>query len=203
MDNVMKFDKSRLDKQMRFVHELDKLKKVLRVNLLSDASRRENSAEHSWHFAMMVWVLSDYCDGDKLDILKTLKMTLLHDVVEIDAGDTYALDPNIQDGKDIAETAAAERIFSLLPSDQAQEMWDLWREFEGGASIESRYARSIDRLNPFMQNFLAGGMSWIENDIHVDQINKRMHEVKVNTPKLWPMVKQLIDEACEKGWVKS
>ena len=191
----------RLLRQMQFINEIDKLKKIVRVNLLSDGSRRENSAEHSWHFAMMVWVLQEYCDSENLDVLKTIKMAIIHDIVEIDAGDTYALMPELQVGKDQAEKKAAERIFGLLPADQAQEVWDLWREFEAGATKEARYARAIDRLNPFMQNYLAHGKSWQENNIHISQIESRMAEVKLNTPALWPYVEELIENTVQQGWV--
>ena len=170
--------KNRLSQQIKFIKEIDKLKSVDRMSLLINGSRRENTAEHSWHFALMVSVLAEHAEGD-VDVGKTMKMALVHDIVEIDAGDTYCYDEAANSDKEDREIAAAKRIFGILPDDQGSEIWQLWKEFEEGKTAEAKYARAIDRLNPFMLNFYSGGKPWAENRITKNQVMKRMGEIKI------------------------
>ena len=193
---------NRLDQQLNFIKEIDKLKSIERMSLLINGTRRENTAEHSWHFALMVSVLMEHAEAaESLDILRTIKMALIHDLVEIDAGDTYCYDDIGNQDKLRREIAAAKRIFGLLPDDQGQEIWQLWEEFEDGRSAESKFARAIDRLNPFMLNFYSGGSSWKKNGIKKSQALKRMGEIEHNVPKLWPYVMTLVEGAVENGWI--
>lgn len=194
---------SRLKQQLSFIKEVDKLKSVERMCLLINGSRRENTAEHSWHFALMVSILAEHANGDALDLLKTMKMALVHDLVEIDAGDTYCYDEKANGDKAQREVAAAKRIFGILPDDQGQEIWQLWEEFEEGKTVEARFARAIDRLSPFMLNFYSGGRPWIENQVTRSQVMKRMGEIEHNVPKLWPYVTELINDAVSNGWIIS
>lgn len=191
----------RLQSQINFIKEIDKLKSVQRVCLLINGTRRENTAEHSWHFALMVATLAEHADDPDIDIPKTMKMALIHDLVEIDAGDTFAYDEAGYQDKPDRETMAAKRIFGLLPKDQSEEIWQLWLEFEEGKTPESKFARAIDRLNPFILNFYSGGKPWLENKVRKSQAMKRMGEIEYNVPKLWPYVKFLLDESIKNGWI--
>jgi len=164
-------DIPRFEQQMQFLLEIDKLKSVQRQNLLADGSRQENDTEHSWHLAMMVMVLSEYFPG--MDILKAVKMTLIHDIVEIYAGDTFAYDEKGYEDKEEREMKAAEKIFGLLPGDQASEMHSLWREFEGMESQEAVCASIVDRLEPFTLNISTGGEMWKRNGVTPDKVLKR------------------------------
>ncbi|HEY9814324.1 MAG TPA: HD domain-containing protein, partial [Candidatus Obscuribacterales bacterium] len=138
-----------------------------------------------------------------IDELYTIKMALIHDLVEIDAGDTYCYDEAGHDDTSAREVEAAKRIFSMLPDEQGKEIWQLWQEFEEGKTAEARFARAIDRINPFMLNYYSGGGTWRENGITRTQVMGRMGEIQANAPKLWPYVTMLIEGAIEKGWVKN
>jgi len=186
---------ARLENQLKFIQEIDQLKSVDRVSLLINSSRRENTAEHSWHFALMVSILAEHADTDSLDIPKTIYMALVHDIVEIDAGDTYCYDEQGYEDKSEREVAAAKRIFGILPDDQGQEIWRLWEEFEEGRTEEAKFARAIDRLNPFMLNFYSGGKTWVDNKIKKSQVLKRVGEIEHNTPKLWGLC-YIFDRRC-------
>ena len=147
----------RLQQQMRFIAEADKLKHVFRQSYLSDQSRRENDAEHSWHLCLMVMLLAEHSNFKNLDTLKVLKMVIIHDIVEIDAGDTYIYDEEAKKTQAQREAKAADRLFGLLPDDQSQAFHDLWIEFETESSDEARFAKAVDRLHPMMLNHLAEG----------------------------------------------
>ena len=162
---------TRLEKQMQFILELDKIKSIIRQTYLSDATRKENDAEHSWHIAIMAVVLNEYYED--VDLLKVIKMVLMHDVVEIDAGDTFCYDEKANEDKAEREQKAAERIYHILPSDQAQEYKDLWYEFEEGQTKEAVFANILDRLQPIMLNFKTNGKLWIENNVSQQQVLKR------------------------------
>src|SRR5690606_35852635 len=192
---------NRLHQQLNFIQEIDKLKSIDRVCRLINGSRRENTAEHSWHFALMVPLLLEHAESPDLDVLRTIKIALIHDIVEIDAGDTYCYDEAGHLDKSEREIAAAKRLFGMLPDNQGQELWQLWEEFEQGTSEEAKYARALDRLNPFMLNFYSGGATWVENKIRKSQVLKRMGEIENNAPKLWPYVAGLIDKAINEGWI--
>jgi len=175
---------SRLNNQLSFIKEIDKLKSIDRMSLLINSSRRENTAEHSWHFALMVSILAEHAESDSLNLAKTIRMALIHDIVEIDAGDTYCYDEQGYEDKSEREITAAKRIFGLLPDDQGKEIWQLWEEFEEGKTEEAKFARAIDRLNPFMLNYYSGGKTWRDNKIKKSQVLGRMGEIEHYTPKL-------------------
>jgi len=151
-------DMERLDKQFDFFREIDKEKNIFRQSYLTDGSRKENDAEHAWHAALMILLLSEY-SNEKIDVLKTVTMILLHDIVEIDAGDTYAYDEDGKKSQRQREEAAAERIFGLLPKDQADKMRAIWEEFEERKTPEAKFARTMDNVQPMMLNDSSGGKS--------------------------------------------
>lgn len=188
----------RLQQQISFLLEMDKVKSVVRQAYLADASRRENDAEHSWHLAMMAFVLAEYAN-EPVDVLKTMKMLILHDVIEIDAGDTYAYDPVGAATKRQRELAAADRIFALLPADQADEFRGLWEEFEAMESMEAKFANTLDRIHPVLLNDASGGISWKEHGVKASQVMKRNARTAEGSKELWQYVKTRIKENIAKG----
>jgi putative hydrolase of HD superfamily len=190
----------RLGRQLRFVVELDRLKGVLRRTLLTDRSRRENSAEHSWHLAMLAVMLVEHA-REPVDILRVLKMVLVHDVVEIDAGDTYCYDPAANQGKAEREERAAERLFGLLPADQADELGALWREFELRATPESRFAAALDRLQPLLNNYLTEGTTWREHGVGLEQVVARNAPMADGAPGLWRLAESFLADAVDRGYL--
>lgn len=193
-------DSGRLAQQLQFVTELDRLKLVLRQTLLLDASRRENSAEHSWHLALMALVLYEYAPAGT-DLMRVLKMLLLHDVIEIEAGDTFCYDAQANLDKAAREQAAAERTFGLLPVDLNLELRNLWDEFEAGMTTEARFANALDRLQPLLHNFHTQGGTWRTHNITKAQVLTRMAPIQYGAPSLWPFVLGLIDEAYDAGFI--
>ena len=188
----------RLARQLQFILEIDKLKGVLRRSLLLDSHRRENSAEHSWHLAMMALALAEHAN-EPIDPLHTLKLVLVHDIVEIDAGDTYAYDPDGHAGKGEREGRAARRIFGLLPADQAKELRALWEEYEGQQTPESRFALALDRLMPLLHNYHTGGITWRENRVTSEQVVERMKPVAISSDALGQAVSAVIEQAMTSG----
>lgn len=174
----------RLQKQMEFIAEVDKLKKIGRQSYLTDSSRKENDAEHSWHLAMMAVFLSEYAKED-VDVLHVISMVLIHDLVEIDAGDTYAYDTEGNKSKRAREEKAAERIFNILPEDQAKKVRDLWEEFEANETPEANFANALDRVQPIMLNHKSDGKAWAEHGVALSQIMSRNINVEKGAPKLW------------------
>ncbi len=192
-------DSQRLEQQIRFIREVDKLKTIERQTLITDASRQENDAEHSWHLALMALVLGEYAKGSAIDLLHVIRMVLVHDLVEIDAGDTYCYDSAGYADKAERETAAAERIFNLLPPDQAGEFRALWDEFEAGASAEARFANALDRLQPLMHNVFTEGRMWKKHGIRKSQVVQRNQKIDAGAPDLWTFASDLIDKAVDQG----
>jgi len=190
----------RLARQLRFILEIDRLKGVLRRTLLTDGSRRENSAEHSWHIALAAVLLAEHAT-EEVDTARVVKMLLVHDVVEIDAGDTYAYDVAAHDDKEERERAAAGRIFGLLPDDQEGEMWALWEEFEGGETAESRFANAIDRLQPMLHNYATEGMAWQQHGVVSSQVLQRNRVIGDGAPSLWEFAERLMAEAVGRGYL--
>ena len=179
-----KQEKSRIDRQFDFIREIDKEKFITRQTFLSDAKRRENDAEHAWHMAIMTLLLSEYAN-EEIDVLRVLSMLLIHDLVEIDAGDTYAYDEEAKKTQRERELAAADRIFGLLPDDQAEYMRGLWDEFEERKTPEARFARTLDNVQPTLLNNASEGRSWEEKGVHLSQILKRNECTKDGSEKLW------------------
>jgi len=191
---------NRLDQQLSFALEIDKLKTILRQTLLTDSSRRENSAEHSWHLAVMSFLLAEYA-AEPVDILRVIKMLLVHDLIEIDAGDTFAYDAVANIDRAEREQRGAERIFGLLPEEQGCELRALWEEFEAFKTPESKYANALDRLQPLLHNARTEGGTWRIHSVARDQVHRRMEPIRTALPELWPVVTRIIEDACAQGWI--
>ena len=189
----------RLDQQMRFVGEIDRLKSVLRQTMLAGPGRRENSAEHSWHLAMMAVTLGEHAPPGT-DIGRVTAMLLLHDLVEIDAGDLFVYADDAQQARqEEAERAAADRIFALLPPDQAASFRGLWDEFEERRTPEARFARGLDRLQPMLENLTAGGGTWKEHGITADQVLVKVQLIDDGSVSLGRYARDLVDRAVRDG----
>ncbi|HNZ99286.1 HD domain-containing protein [Ruminococcus sp.] len=191
----------RLKKQLDFFLELDKMKNLYRQTYVLHEDRKENDAEHSWHIAITAFLLSEYAKND-IDINKVVKMLLIHDVVEIDAGDTYCYDAAGNTTKAEREEKAAQRIFGLLPDDQKAEYYSLWREFEDSKTNEARFAAVMDRIQPLMLNYTKGGISWQEHGIRKDQVMNRNSDYFSESDELAALIKSVLDDAQNKGWLK-
>jgi len=193
---------SRFEKQLEFLIEVDKMKTVLRQTILTDRSRQETDAEHSWHFALMALALSEYSAYPDLDMFKVVKMALVHDLVEVYAGDTFAYDEAGYLDKQEREIKAADRIFGMLPEDQASEFRSLWEEFEEMKTPEAIYAAAIDRLQPFINNSVTDGHTWRLHGVTSDKVYKRMEVIKQAIPDVWVFVENVIQDAIKKGFIK-
>ncbi|WP_194766308.1 HD domain-containing protein [Tamlana sp. I1] len=185
-------------KQIDFIKEIDKIKYIQRRTKLFNSDRNENDAEHSWHLAMMAIVLSDYSDSE-IDLLKVIKMVLIHDIVEIDAGDTFLYDQNKNHENTTEEMKCAERIFGMLPKKQAEEFLQIWIEFEEGNSNEAKFARSMDRLEPLLQNTSNNGGTWKEFAVKYQTVYNKKKVIKNGSTKLWEYAKNLLDDNVKKG----
>lgn len=188
----------RLHDQVRFLVEADRLKTINRRTPLTDLSRFENSAEHSWHLALAAIALREYVPPE-LDLGRALELVAIHDLVEIDAGDTFAYDPAGQETKAEREQAAAKRIFGLLPHDQAARFHACWEEFEARATLEARFANALDRFQALLQNMEAGGGSWRAHQVTRAQVLERMAPVQASLPGVWSFVVDVIDRYCAEG----
>lgn len=193
---------TRLTQQIQFIVEIDKLKSILRQTLLTDRSRRENSAEHSWHITLMAVLLAEYAPTS-VNVLRVIKMLLIHDLVEIDAGDTFCYDLQHNQSKVERETQAADRLFALLPPDQALELRSLWDEFEAQSSSEARFAAAIDRLQPLLNNYQTEGGTWQQHHITCDRVLQRAAPMAIGAPALWEFTQQLIQDAVTKGYLQA
>ena len=193
-------DPHRLQQQITFILEIDKLKSVLRQSYITVDERHENSAEHSWHLATMALILNEHAE-EKIDLCHVLKLLLVHDIIEIDAGDTYCHDDQGKADQSEREKLAADRIFNILPPDQARTFRDLWEEFEESKTPESRFANALDRMLPHLHNYFTRGQTWQENDIKKDQVKSQMRPVNDGAPVLWNYVNSLIDDAVKKGFL--
>ncbi|MBE9213325.1 HD domain-containing protein [Plectonema cf. radiosum LEGE 06105] len=192
----------RFNQQLQFIIEIDKLKNVLRQTLLINAERRENSGEHSWHLAMMTMILAEYAP-EGTDLFRAMKMSLIHDLVEIDAGDTFCYDVEGNQSKVARELQAATRIFGLLPEEQGKELRLLWDEFEARVTPTAKFAVALDRIQPFIHNQQTGGGTWCIHNINRNQVMKRMAPVEEGTPKLWDFILAEIQNCINKGYLKS
>lgn len=191
-------DDQRLPRQMNFIRETDKSKQIIRQTYLADGSRKEDDAEHAWHLALMAMLMSEYAN-EPVDQLKVIKMVLIHDLVEIDAGDTYAYDEAGNSTKRERELKAADRIFNLLPPDQAAQLRALWDEFEASETPEARFALSLDKIQPLLLNDASDGNSWKEHGVRLSQVLKRNVNTADGSAKLWEYAKSLIDKNVANG----
>ncbi|WP_281545760.1 HD domain-containing protein [Grimontia sp. SpTr1] len=192
----------RLEKQLALIVEMDQLKAVLRrTRIKSDNDRLENSAEHSWQVALMALLLEEHAN-ESVDVAKVVKMLLLHDVVEIDAGDTFVYDLEAAKLQPEKELKAAKRIFGMLPEDQRDALMALWLEFEAGETPEARYGKALDRMLPMLLNYHSDGQSWKEHGVRYDQALSINSKIEKGSVLLWEKVQMMLSEAVDKGWLK-
>jgi putative hydrolase of HD superfamily len=191
----------RILKQMDFLAEIEKFKLILRKNIIIDKSRNEDDAGHSWSISVMAIILYEYADHLLVDLSRTIKMLLVHDLVEIYAGDTFAYDKQANQGKEAREGEAALRLFGLLPEDQNSELRNLWIEFEQMKTPDAQFANAIDRLQPFLLNYLTDGYTWVQGDVKKSQIIDRMSIVKQILPDLWFIVEDIIEKSLAKKYI--
>lgn len=187
--------------QINFIKEIDKIKYIQRKTKLFHSDRPENDAEHSWHLAMMTIVLAEHSDVP-VDVLKVLKMVLIHDIVEIDAGDTFIYDTQKNHSNTENELKAAKRIFGLLPDEQANELITIWQEFEAGETPEARFAKAMDRIEPLLQNTSNNGGTWREFDVDYSKVFKKKKVIAQGSATLWKFAENLLNESVEKGILK-
>ena len=193
---------TRFKKQLDFLLEIDKVKNILRMTSIADGSRRENDAEHSWSLAMMVFLFAEYIE-EEIDLLKVVKMVLIHDVIEIYAGDTFCFDVVAMADKEERELASADKIFGLLDKDQELEFRSLWEEFEACQTREAEYAAMLDRLHPFIMNYVNEGGTWAQHGISVEQVYKRNQITLEKGPQVFKdFIYQVVAEFKEKGYLK-
>lgn len=197
MKNFDFIKNEKIQRQIKFLITVDEMKNILRRNLLADGSRRENDAEHSWHLAIMAMILEEY-SAEKVNIERVLKIALVHDLVEVYAGDTFAYDTKGYEDKEEREIKAAEKLFGMLDPVQGAEIRALWDEFEAKSSPEAVYANAVDRLQPLILNYLTDGHTW-KMGVHAPQILKRMDIIRTATPELWHIVEGIISTSIENG----
>lgn len=191
----------RLLKQIDFIKEIDKVKYIQRKTRLFNSDRNENDAEHSWHLALMALVLAEH-SNEPIDILKVIKMVLIHDIVEIDAGDTFIYDTTKNHINTNDERLAANRIFGLLPEEQANELIAIWEEFEAGETNEAKFARTMDRLEPLLQNTSNNGGTWNEFGVDYSKVYEKKKIIKDGSNTIWNYAEELINDSVEKGILK-
>ncbi len=191
-------DQERFEKQLRFILEIDREKNILRQTHLSGGGRQENDAEHAWHMAVMAYLLREYAN-EPIDLAKTLMMILIHDVVEIDAGDTYAYDEAAAATQREREEAAAERLFGLLPEDQGRELRGLFEEFEAYETAEARFAHTMDNFQPLMLNDSNGGGDWRARGVRRSQVEKRNEKTGTGSGIIWDYMQKIIEKNVQKG----
>ena len=193
--------KHEIEKQIEFLMEIDKSKGILRMNWMLDQSRREDDAQHAWHACLTAMVLQKYA-ARPVDIGHVIQMLLVHDIVEIDAGDTYAYDEKGYESKPQREQAAADRIYGMLPGGQGQALRALWEEFEAGETDDAKFANAVDRTQPFWGNFYIQGRVWKENGIEAKQVIRHNEVTKEIMPEVWEAVYEQIQQAVQNGWLK-
>ena len=187
---------------LNFIIEVDKVKQIVRQTLLIDQSRQENDAEHSWHMTLALLLFKDYGNDENLDMIKAVKMALIHDVVEIDAGDTYAYDEKAHHDKEERELKAAQRIFGLLPNKIGDEMMMLWQEFEEGKSPEAKFVGAIDRFMPILHNYKTEGKQWKKHQVTAQMVKERNKPIQEGSDFLWNKVSLIIEDSKQKGFLK-
>jgi len=194
-------DTENLLKQVAFIKEIDKLKYIQRKTKLFNSDRHENDAEHSWHLAMMTLVLAEH-SNKPIDVLKVLKMVLIHDVVEIDAGDTFIYDSTKSHTNTEEELIAAKRIFGLLPIEQAEEFITIWKEFEDGTTDEAKFAKSMDRFEPLLQNASNHGGTWAEFNVSYETVYDKKKIIKNGSTSIWNYAENLLNQSVDQGILK-
>lgn len=192
---------AKLHQQMNFILEIDKLKQILRQNNLIDGSRQENDAEHSWHLAVMAMVLQEYA-AEKINVCHVIQMLLVHDLVEIYAGDTFAYDEIGHEDKEKREQEAADKLFSMLPAPQGSQIRALWEEFEAQESPEAKFALALDRLQPLVHNYYNQGGTWKTYHVTKERVVARIEGIACGAPILAKYARQLVDDAVEKGYLE-
>ena len=195
-------DAQRFERQIQFILEIDKLKTVLRRTYLIHEDRSENTAEHSWHLAIMAILLAEHAN-EPVNVPRVVKMVLIHDIVEIDAGDTYFYDTTAALDKSQREQAAADRLFGILPPDQGNELRELWEEFEACETADARFALALDRFMPQLHNYHTHGRSWAEHGITADRVLERNASMAEGSSRLWECARSLLDDAVAKGFLQS
>ncbi|MDY6286061.1 MAG: HD domain-containing protein [Lachnospiraceae bacterium] len=194
-------DEERFRKQLDFILEIDKEKTILRQTHLTGHGRREDDADHAWHLAVMTWLLSEYANA-KIDVGRTMLMVLIHDIVEIDAGDTYAYDKEGKKTESTRENAAADRIFGLLPEDQGAVLRALWEEFNAYETPEARFAHTMDNFQPMLLNNSNGGGDWKEHGIARSQVEERNAKTGTGSEDIWKYMQSILDANVQKGSLK-
>lgn len=194
---------ARLEQQLALLMELDQLKSVLRRTRVKSADARlENSAEHSWHVALMAILMEEHAN-EPVDIARVVKMLLLHDVVEIDAGDTFVYDVAASAEQEQKELQAAQRLFGMLPDDQGQPLLELWLEFEAASTADAKFAKALDRIIPMLLNYQNQGQSWQEHGVSREQALTVNHKIQYGSQALWDKAQQIINDATDNGWLKA
>ncbi|MCR5000763.1 MAG: HD domain-containing protein [Lachnospiraceae bacterium] len=201
IEDFLKSGNERLNKQLLFTAEIDKMTSVYRRTMLLDGSRRENDAEHSWHIAVMAVLFREYA-SEPVDIGRAVQMCVVHDLVEIYAGDTFAYDAKGNEGKKEREDAAADRLFSMLPEEQGKMIRELWEEFDLMETADAKYAACMDRLQPFFHNTLTDGLTWVEGGTNRSAVEKRVAVIKEFMPEVYKWLSDNMDNAINKGWLK-
>lgn len=191
----------RFEKHLMFITEIDKLKSVIRNTLLLNNSKLENDAEHSWHISISAIILLEYANNQNLDVLKCIKMLLIHDLVEIDAGDTFAYDEKANQDKFEKESKAADRIFGILPDDQKIEFKNLWIEFEKNLSDEAKYAHTIDSFLPILHNYKTQGKQWKKFGVTPDKVLERNSFIKKGSITIWAYIEKIVEESTKSGFL--
>lgn len=198
--DMKEMNHERLEQQIAFLKEIDKIKSIIRRTRLLDDSRYENDAEHAWHLAVMAMVLAEYANQKQIDVARVIKMVLIHDIVEIDAGDTFLYDASLREKKQAEESLAAARIFGLLPEDQRREFLSLWEEFEARKTPEARFAAALDRFEPCIQNAATRGHAWQKHGISRQQAETVNEHIAEGSEDIWRYVKRLFAECEEQGY---
>lgn len=200
VQDFLKSGNGRLDQQLLFTAEIDKMTDILRQTMLISGNRRENDAEHSWHIAAMAMLLTEYA-AEPVDIGRVVRMCIVHDLVEIEAGDTFAYDVQGNIGKAERERIAADKVFGKLPEDQGSMIRGLWEEFDAMETPDAKYAACIDRIQPFLHNVLTDGHTWQNGRVSRASVEKRIAVVREFMPEVYRWMESTIELALEKGWI--
>lgn len=195
-------ENERLQQQLNFIVEVDKIKQIMRRTKLIDGTRFENDAEHSWHLAIMAMLLKEHAANQNFNLARVMKMVVIHDLIEIYAGDTFAYDVKGNADKAERERKSADKLFALLPSDQGKEIRELWEEFDKEETQDARYAAALDHLQPFVHNIFTDGCTWKNGNISTAPVLKRMAITMKEIPGLKPWIEYEVEKAVKNGWLQ-